>query len=259
VIQKAFGLDGGGALAADALGDVYVVWHAPEPGKEGEGNRRVWMARSIDDGKTFAPERPAYGKPTGACGCCGLDAFADRSGTLYVLYRIATEMVHRDMYLLVSRDKGETFQGEDISKWNVGYCVMSSEAFVESPAGVLAAWETEKQAYCGRIDPATGRMSVPVGAPGTGENRKYPAVAVNAQARAFSSGPRAWAGKQAAASRGRSTANRASPPRNTARSAGFPPGAWWQPSRALRAASPSCTDRAGRLAIRHEECRDCDS
>ena len=35
---------------------------------------------------------------------------------------------------------------------------MSSESFAESPAGVLAAWETEKQVYFGRIDPATGTI-----------------------------------------------------------------------------------------------------
>jgi hypothetical protein len=180
VIQSAYGLDGGGAVAADASGNVYVLWHAPEPGTEGEGKRRVWIARSRDDGKTFERERVAYNQPTGACGCCGLNAFADRSGALYVLYRSATEMVHRDMYLLVSRDKGQTFQGEDISKWNVGYCVMSSESFSSGPKGVLAAWETEKQAYYGRIDPATERLSTPIAAPGSGENRKYPAVAANA-------------------------------------------------------------------------------
>jgi hypothetical protein len=90
-------------------------------------------------------------------------------------------MVHRDMYLLVSRDKGETFQGEDISKWNVGYCVMSSESFSESSKGVLAAWETEKQAYYGRIDPATGKIAATMAAPGSGENRKYPAIGANGQ------------------------------------------------------------------------------
>ena len=181
VIRTAYGLDGGGAVASDAFGDVYVVWHAPQPGTEGEGNRRVWIARSRDDGKTFEPEKAAYDQPTGVCGCCGLNAFADRSGALYVLYRSAAEMVNRDMYLLVSRDKGGTFQGENISKWKVGYCVMSSESFAESSTAVLAAWETEKQAYFARVNPASGKTSVPLPAPGAGENRKYPAVAANAK------------------------------------------------------------------------------
>ena len=63
LIHAAYGLDGGGAIAADNAGDVYVFWHAPAPGTEGEGNRRIWVVRSNDDGKTFAPEKPAY-RPT---------------------------------------------------------------------------------------------------------------------------------------------------------------------------------------------------
>lgn len=38
---------------ADQQGRVYVFWHAPIPGHRGEDSRRVWMARSDDDGKTF--------------------------------------------------------------------------------------------------------------------------------------------------------------------------------------------------------------
>src|SRR5438045_3785239 len=59
VIQAANGLDGGGSVAADDSGNVYVAWHAPEPGGKGEDNRRVWVARSTDEGKTFAREKPA--------------------------------------------------------------------------------------------------------------------------------------------------------------------------------------------------------
>jgi hypothetical protein len=181
LIRVARGIDGGGAVAADDAGNVYVLWHAPAPGTEGEGSRRVWMARSSDDGATFEPERPAWERATGACGCCGLDAFVDHKGSLYVLYRSATETVHRNIYLLISRDLGRTFQGSEISKWNVGYCVMSSESFAESPAGVLAAWETEKQAYYSRVNPVTGKLAPSVAAPGSGANRKYPAVAGNGQ------------------------------------------------------------------------------
>jgi hypothetical protein len=46
---------------------------------------------------------------------------------------------------------------------------------------VLAAWETEKQAYFGRIDTGSGKMAAPVAAPGAGKNRKFPAVAGNSQ------------------------------------------------------------------------------
>ena len=180
LIRVARGIDGGGAVAADDAGNVYVLWHAPEPGTEGEGNRRVWIARSTDDGATFERERPVWDKPTGACGCCKLDAFAGRDGALYVLYRSATDTVHRDIYLLISRDHGRTFQGSDVSPWNVGYCVMGSQSFTEGPAGVLAAWETEKQTYFGKVNAANATLS-PVAAPGAGGNRKFPEVAENAK------------------------------------------------------------------------------
>jgi hypothetical protein len=179
LIHSAWGIDGGGSVAADRAGRVYVLWHAPIPGRQGEANRRVWIAASNDDGKTFAPEHIAWDKPTGACGCCGLDAFADRHGTLFVLFRSAAQVVHRDMNLLVSRDHGASFQGSDISKWNVGYCVMSSESLTESQTGVLGAWETEKQVYFGRMNPTTGVLTEMLSAPGTGNNRKYPSITGN--------------------------------------------------------------------------------
>ena len=181
VIRAAYGLDGGGAIAADNAGTVYVFWHAPSPGTEGEGNRRIWVARSTDDGKTFAPERPAFDKPTGACGCCGMVAYAGRNNNVYVLYRSATEVVHRDIYLLSSSDRGETFRGADISQWNIGACTMSMEHFSESPAGVLAAWETMGNVFYGLANPSTNRMSAPIAAPGEANGRKYPSVAGNSR------------------------------------------------------------------------------
>jgi len=181
VIHAAYGLDGGGALAADSVGDVYVFWHAPTPGTEGEGNRRVWVARSTNDGKTFDPEKPAFDKPTGACGCCGMSAFADERNNVYVMYRSATETVHRDMYLLVSKDRGRTFEGTDISAWNIGACTMSLENLSASPAGVLASWETMGNVFYGMVNPATARMAQPIAAPGDSKGRKYPVVTGNSR------------------------------------------------------------------------------
>ncbi len=181
LIQAAYGLDGGGSLAADPKGNVYVFWHAPLVGQKGEANRRVWMTKSSDDGKTFSPEEVAFTAPTGACGCCGLRAYADAASNVYVLFRSATDTVHRDIWLLTSKDRGRSFQGADISKWNIGACVMSSESFAPSPDGILAAWETEKQTYFARIRPGTDSVSTPIAAPGLPVNRKYPAVASNSR------------------------------------------------------------------------------
>ena len=135
MIHSAYGLDGGGGIAADEAGRVFVFWHAPVPGGDGEQSRRVWMARSRDDRETFEPERVAWPEPTGACGCCSLNAFADPSGRLFVLFRSAHEIVHRDMYLLRSDDNGNTFTG-----WNISPSLPSPELSVrdELSAKIIA-------------------------------------------------------------------------------------------------------------------------
>jgi len=178
LIHSAYGIDGGGAVAADSSGRVYVFWHAPVPGSTGEAARRVWVARSDDDGETFEQERLAWNEPTGACACCSLDAATDSRGRVYVLFRSAHEMVHRDMYLLESRDHGRTFKGSDIAKWDVGYCVMSAEAFVNGPSGMFVAWESEKQVHFGRVNPAADVVSDATTA-SKAAGQKYPSLAEN--------------------------------------------------------------------------------
>jgi hypothetical protein len=177
LIHEAYGLDGGGSVAADQAGNVFVAWHG-NPAGDGEENRRVYVAISRDEGKTFAAEVPAYGEPTGACGCCGMKAFADSRGAIYMFYRTATDGVDRDMCLLASRDNGQSFQGSIVGKWQVATCPMSSETFAEGPAGIVGGWETSGQIYMGWINPQTG-IAKPVSPQGVGNNRKHPALAVN--------------------------------------------------------------------------------
>ncbi len=181
VMTATFGLDGGGSVAADGAGDVYVAWHARKAGEGpyGEAGRRVWIARSTDGGAIFSPEEAAYDQPTGACGCCGLSIFAGENGTVYILYRTAREMVHRNMYLLISTDEGKTFRGRMIDPWTIGACPMSSMAFAQGPGFVDAAWQTKTQVYYAAINSKTLQISKAIAAPGTGKLRKYPALAVN--------------------------------------------------------------------------------
>jgi hypothetical protein len=181
VVQAAVGLDGGGSLAADGAGNVYVAWHAPEPLLKGEENRRVWVAISSNDGNTFAREKPASPQGTGACGCCGMRAFGDRKGNLYMLYRSAAEGVNRDTYLLTSKDRGNKFQGDKLHAWNIATCPMSSYSLAETSLGILAAWETDGQVYHTRIDPTSGKHAAPQAAPGAGKGRKHPVTAGNAK------------------------------------------------------------------------------
>lgn len=181
LLQVAAGLDGGGTVAADGEGNVYVAWHAPDPGEQGEEHRRVWIARSRDDGRTFAREQPAWQEPTGACGCCGMRAFADSRGDLGILYRAATHGDERDMVLLISQDHGEHFRGVRIHKWKLNACPMSSAFMAETPGGrIEAAWETENQVYFASADPGTIQISPPA-APAGKAVRKHPVIAVNSR------------------------------------------------------------------------------
>jgi hypothetical protein len=182
LMLHSFGLDGGGSIGADKDGNVYVMWHgigeseAKGTGKEGEARRRVWVTKSEDGGKTFSAEARGWAQETGACGCCGMKTFVNRQGEVFALYRSATESVHRDIYLLSSNDRGRTFQGRLLHKWNINACPMSSMDFAEGANIVAAAWETGGQVYWTQV---IGGTSDPIAAPGEGKVRKHPRLAVN--------------------------------------------------------------------------------
>ena len=170
-------LDGGGSVAADTKGNVYVVWHGHAPkAPAGEAGRAVYVAKSTDGGVTFAPEIAVNPQPTGTCGCCGLKAFADASDALYILYRGATEVVNRDEILLVTRDAGKSFHTLHSDPWKIGTCPMSSAAITRGGERVLTAWETAGQVHLGIVD--GGKLSR-VTPPGVEGRRKHPVVATN--------------------------------------------------------------------------------
>ena len=175
LITWASGLDGGGSVAADGEGNVYVVWQAGPHGAP-ETERAVYVAHSKNEGRSFAREKQVSPSSTGVCGCCGLKAHVDQDGALYVLYRGAGENVHRDMHLLVSRDRGQAFAHRALHPWEVSMCPMSSAAFAEGAGGVVAAWQTEEQVFFAPI--GAGQEVAPVSAPGTPKERKHPALAV---------------------------------------------------------------------------------
>lgn len=179
LIQFATGLDGGGAIAADDRGRVTVAWHAGGPESKGEGDRRVWMTTSANDGATFPSEVAVSDAATGACGCCGMDALIDRSGSFFLLYRSAREIVHRDAYLLRSAD-GRQFSSTRLQDWNIGACPMSTFSLAEGPHGVFAAWETNGQVQFRRVDEAAP-AGAPIEAPGNTGKRRHPTLAINAR------------------------------------------------------------------------------
>jgi hypothetical protein len=212
LMHRTFYLDGGGSIGGDKDGNVYVVWHTTSAdAPAGEAGRRLWIARSRDDGATFAAEEPALEAATGACGCCGTKALVDRRGTLYVLYRAAKDNVERDMMLLTSRDRGAGFHATSLQPWPVSTCPMSSESLFDTPSGTLAAWETKGQIAYAQIDRRSLAASRPRGrslhpAAGTGN---IPRLRQTGTARRLSRGRKTRGGNAAARSHGGSSIDRA--------------------------------------------------
>jgi hypothetical protein len=179
LITQAAGLDGGGAVAADPAGNVYVTWHGSLPGNtNGEQGRAVFLAISRDDGKTFDSEKAIAPRPTGACACCGMGAFANARGEIYLMYRAAFDKINRDEILLVSRDHGKSFEMLSLDKWLVASCPMSSASLQASANGALASWETDGKVFASVIQNSPVQKTRLLAPPG-GPRRKHGAAVEN--------------------------------------------------------------------------------
>ena len=178
--QRAIGdhtrhLDGGGSIAADARGRVHVVWHAAGL-KDGETDRRIYVARSSDDGRRFRTE-DAFAPDGGLCGCCQLETLAENDGRLHILYRSAGGNVHRDAMWMTVGPKG-ALPPVRLQAWNLPACPMTTFAIAFAPAGLLAAWETQHQIHLATLDRARRTVSG-VAAPAGTAIRKHPSIAIN--------------------------------------------------------------------------------
>jgi hypothetical protein len=177
LIAQTTNLDGGGSIAADQNGHVYVAWHGNAiDGESGEAARRVWIARSNDDGATFLKEMPISDPSTGVCGCCALRLATTATGDLHLLYRAATALINRDMYSLVSRDRGTTFSGSRVHSWKIATCPMSSMSIAAGDR-VWRAWETDGQVYFNSVDSADKTpIAPPPGSAEESRHRKHPRI-----------------------------------------------------------------------------------
>lgn len=179
LILKAEGLDGGSSITIDHAGFVYVFWHAGKH-DEGEAGRRIWMRVSNNEGKTFSiREIPLSDASTGVCGCCGIRGWVQNPATPMVLYRSATDRVHRDTYLVYTPFGATENRTLKLHDWRVNLCPMSSFALMSIHEQTLAAWETDGQIYFARLqlpnkDPIVLK---PQAVPGAAGRRKHPAVA----------------------------------------------------------------------------------
>jgi hypothetical protein len=179
LMTRTMNLDGGGSVAADGDGRVYVAWHAHPAGDDapGEETRRLWMARSGDDGATFSAESLIESVPAGVCACCAVRLFAAPDGRLALMYRSVVERTRRDVQALVSADRGGTFRATRLDEWSVGACPMTSMSMALGRT-LMGAWESEGQVHVGALDgstPAAAPSETAVDAP----VRKHPRIAID--------------------------------------------------------------------------------
>lgn len=176
-ISGKWSVDGGGAIAADNQGNIFVFWHSVSKGA-GEKNRKVFVAISSDQGQHFDKEH-AISPPLGVCGCCAMQAEGDSEGNVYVVYRTATNNETRDINLLLSKNRGKTFESKILEKWPVNTCPMSSMSLFELSNRMLIGWETNKQVRFTTIAKGTVDTETIVSLGGMAMGGKHPVFAAS--------------------------------------------------------------------------------
>jgi hypothetical protein len=177
-------LDGGAAIVADGKGTVLVAWHAVGPGSTAdEAHRNIFVRRSTDDGATFEPP-VAVLDTAGVCACCSIAATVSPDGNPLLLYRSARSLTDRDMNLVTlprAMDRIRPALGaQQLDRWSVRSCPMSSCGFAAGPDPAFAAWETQGQVHAARLRP-DGTTDRPLTPAGAANNRKHPRVSMNAR------------------------------------------------------------------------------
>jgi hypothetical protein len=185
VIGDHYGIEGGGAIAADGDGRVWVAWHAPATPDGGEAGRTVFAVQSGDDGQSFAAERPISLDGTGVGACCNVVVLPYGDGALGVLYRGARRGKFGDRVFDV-RDsifyyKGPAGSGYSaLDDWEAPACAPTSYSSAASPSGPIVAYETNGAVHWLRPS-STMEGTTSFTPPGESSARRSPSVAINAK------------------------------------------------------------------------------
>jgi hypothetical protein len=143
--DSTFGSHNFHSLHAAPSGAIYVAWL---DGREGKS--APYVSRSLDDGRSWSPNRRiAAGE---ACPCCRTALATANDGTLYAAWRAVQDSV-RDIVLARSDDRGATFAAPrrvHADDWVFNGCPHAGPSLQVDDAGrVHIAWWTGKEGAAG--------------------------------------------------------------------------------------------------------------
>lgn len=146
--DKLPGAHGMHSLAVSREGRIYVAWlderniRVPKPsrhagGHHRESNRELFVASSVDGGKTFSPNRKVAGN---ACPCCKTALAVAPDGTIYASWRQVLPGNFRHIAVASSTDGAAKFSAPVIvsdDKWMLQGCPVSGPSLSTDPNGAL--------------------------------------------------------------------------------------------------------------------------
>lgn len=134
------------ALLAGPGGSVWAAWLSSSRGRSG-----VWLRRSVDGGRTWAPATLIDASE--ACPCCRTGLALGRDGSLYVSWRKVFDNGVRDVVVMRSPDAGDQWEAPVRPRedgWVIAACPHAGPALAVGPDGAVhIAWWTGKEGEAG--------------------------------------------------------------------------------------------------------------
>jgi hypothetical protein len=126
------------SLAVDNKGRIYIVWIDERSKQKEDRGAEIWLAVSIDNGRSFSRDRRILGD---VCECCRTNLQVDEAGNLFLAYRTVPRSgpMYRDIMLASSRDGGKSFEATVVShdRWEINGCPIAGPSLSLVPTGTL--------------------------------------------------------------------------------------------------------------------------
>lgn len=165
LLRTRWGLRATPGITADANGNVYVFWHAPDddhPEDVKYNDRVVYWTQSSDGGQTFSEsDRIDERKPKGVSANSSLNARIDEDGTIYVFFR-AGQTKQKDMRLLYRPVTSPRFGSSYVDTWRRMRPPQAMSALKAGHDRLVLCWETEGQVFSAMISRQTNRNVRPL-------------------------------------------------------------------------------------------------